>query len=106
MAPLIAENKERIISSCNKHKLKYVYVFGSAARATDFTHNSDINFLYAFDKEKIEFAKYADNYFDFRFSLEDLLKRNIDLVPEERLTNPYLINSISRDKIIIYGEGH
>lgn len=106
MAPLIEENKEKIISTCDRHKLKYLYVFGSAARATDFTEKSDIDFLYAFDKEKIEFDKYADNYFEFRFSLEDLLKRNIDLVPEEKLTNPYLIKSIERDKIKIYGEGY
>jgi uncharacterized protein len=106
MAPLIEENKEKIISTCNRHKLKYLYVFGSAARATDSTEKSDIDFLYAFDKEKIEFDEYADNCFEFRFSLEDLLKRNIDLVPEEKLTNPYLIKSIDRDKIKIYGEGH
>ncbi|HEX8278918.1 MAG TPA: nucleotidyltransferase domain-containing protein [Segetibacter sp.] len=106
MAPLIEKNKYKIISTCLKHNLKYLYLFGSAARETDFTTESDIDFLYAFDKEKIQFDNYADNYFAFRFTVEDLLKRNIDLVPEERLTNPYLIKSINRDKIKIYGEGH
>ena len=106
MAPLIEKNKDKIILACDKHRLKHLFVFGSAARGNDFTENSDIDFLYAFDKEKIEFDSYADNYFDFRFGLEDLLKRNIDLIPEEKLTNPYLIKSIDRDKIKIYGEGH
>ena len=106
MVPLITDNTTNIILACDRHKLKYLYVFGSAARETDFTGESDIDFLYAFDKENIEFESYADNYFEFRFRLEDLLKRNIDLVPEEQLTNPYLIQSINRDKIKIYGEGH
>ena len=104
MVPLIAENKEKLISYCNKHNLRYLYVFGSAARETGFTKDSDIDFLYAFDKEKIPFDNYSDNYFDFKFGLEELFKRNIDLVPEEMLTNPYLLESINREKIKIYGD--
>ena len=67
MAPLITENIEQIISACERHKVKYLYVFGSAARGTDFSTNSDVDFLYAFDKERIQLDDYADNYFDFRF---------------------------------------
>ena len=73
MAPIIEENKKRITSVCDKHKLKYLYVFGSAARGTDFSATSDIDLLYAFDKEKI--TSYAVNFFDFLFELEDLLEK-------------------------------
>jgi uncharacterized protein len=104
MIPIISENREKLISYCNKHHLRYLYLFGSAARGTGFTEESDIDFLYAFDKDKILFDDYSDNYFDFKFGLEELFKRNIDLVPEEMLTNPYLIKSINRDKIKIYGQ--
>ena len=79
MAPLIEKNIDKIIEACGKHKVKYLYVFGSAARGEDFNIESDVDFLYAFDKEHIEFENYADNYFDFRFGLEELLKRKIDL---------------------------
>ena len=103
MAPIIAENKDKIISACEKYRVKYLYVFGSAARGTDFNKDSDVDFLYAFDKDKIEFENYADNYFEFRFGLEDLLNRNIDLVPEELLTNPYLLKKINQDKVKLYG---
>ena len=103
MAPLITENIEQIISVCERHKLKHLYIFGSAARGTDFNKNSDIDFLYAFDKELIEFDNYADNYFEFRFGLEDLFNRNIDLLPEEMLTNPYLLKKIDQEKIKLYG---
>ena len=103
MAPIITENIDQIISACRKYKIKYLYVFGSAARGNDFDKNSDVDFLYAFDKDRIELETYADNYFDFRFNLEDLLNRDIDLVPEEMLTNPYLIKNINVDKVKLYG---
>jgi predicted nucleotidyltransferase len=103
MAPVIDENKERIILICEKYRVKYLYVFGSAARGTDFSSDSDVDLLYAFDKEKIEFESYADNYFNFRFGLEDVLNRKIDLIPEEMLTNPYLIKEINKDKVKLYG---
>ena len=103
MAPFILEKKEKIIEMCEKHKVKYLYIFGSAARGSDFKSDSDIDFLYAFDKDNIEFENYADNYFDFRFGLEDMLNRNIDLVPEEMLTNPYLIKNINSEKVKLYG---
>ncbi len=103
MAPIITENIDQIISACRKYKIKYLYVFGSAARGNDFNKNSDVDFSYAFDKDRIEFDNYADNYFDFRFNLKDLLNRDIDLVPEEKLTNPYLIKNINADKVKLYG---
>lgn len=103
MAPLITENIDQIISACKRHQLKYLYVFGSAARGDDFTEKSDVDFLYAFDKEKILLDDYADNYFDFRFGLEDLFNRNIDLLPDEMITNSFLLKTINRDKIKVYG---
>lgn len=102
MAPLITENIEKIISACEKYKVKYLYVFGSAARGTDFSINSDIDFLYAFDKERIQFDDYADHYFDFLFQLEDLLRRKIDLVPDEKIKNPFFLKHVNADKIKIY----
>ena len=62
----------KITSACDKYKVKYLYVFGSAARGTGFSATSDIDLLYAFNKKVVN---YADNFFDFLFELEDLLKK-------------------------------
>ncbi len=102
MAPIITENIEQIISACERHKVKYLYVFGSAARESDFKEDSDVDFLYAFDKERIQLDDYADNYFEFLFGLEDLFNRNIDLLPDESITNPFLLKTINNDKIKLY----
>ena len=103
MAPLIEDNKDKILTVCDKHKLKYLYVFGSAARGKDFNDKSDIDFLYAFDKEKIDFNSYTNNFFDFLFKLEELLKRKIDLVYGEKISNPYFLKQVDLEKIKLYG---
>jgi predicted nucleotidyltransferase len=35
------------------------------------------------------------------YALQDLLNKNVDLVAEETITNPYLLQSINKDKISI-----
>ena len=100
----IVENKiPEIIDLCKKHKVKTLYLFGSATDAKYFNEKSDVDFLYEYDKKKIKELDYADNYFDFLFSLKKILKRNVDLMPNEKLKNPYLLKQINSEKIRIYG---
>jgi predicted nucleotidyltransferase len=40
---------------------------------------------------------------DFKESLEKLFGRDVDLVEEQTLRNPILINSINKSKKLIYG---
>ena len=61
----------------------------------------DIDFLIAF-KNDIRLEEYADNYFALMFELDELFGRNVDLVPEKTLSNPYLIRSIEETKQLIY----
>ncbi|MEO8111023.1 MAG: nucleotidyltransferase domain-containing protein [Ginsengibacter sp.] len=102
MNSLISKSLDQIIESCEKHCLKSLELFGSATRS-DFNEKSDVDFLYEFDKEKIAELEYADNYFEFLFSLEDILERKIDLLPKKKSRNPYLAKSINSEKIKIYG---
>jgi len=79
-----------------------LYLVGSAAKENKFTDESDVDFLYRFNKEEIPEMDYANNYFDLLFALQDMLKRKVDLVSEEKMWNPYFIESINRDKQMIY----
>ena len=99
---LIKNSLVEIIGSCKKHHVKSLELFGSAVR-NDFNENSDIDFLYEFDKGKIAELEFADNYFGFLFSLENILKRNVDLMSNEKLRNPYLLKQINSEKTKIYG---
>ena len=66
-----------------------------------FTKESDIDLLVTFDD--IDLQNYADNYFDLKFSLEDLFKRKIDLLEEKAIKNPFFKKSINNSKELIYG---
>ena len=96
---IIKKNIDSLNRLCKKYKVSKLYVFGSLAKG-NFTDKSDIDFLVSF--KNIPLLKYADNYFDFMFSLEDLFNRNIDLVTEKSLSNPYFIESVEESKQLVY----
>ena len=45
---------------------------------------------------------YAGNYFDFKFLLQDLVKRPVDLLEEKALKNPYFKESVNKQRQLIY----
>lgn len=97
---IIDKNIDRIRALCNKHKVTRLFVFGSIL-TNKFKKSSDIDFLVDF--EGVDLYDYADNYFDFKKSLENLLKREIDLLEEKAVKNPYLRQNIDSSKQLIYG---
>ena len=97
---LIENYSEDINALCQKHKVKSLYAFGSIL-TEKFHDESDVDFLVEF--LQLEVLEYGDNYFDLKFSLEEILKRKIDLLEEKALKNPYFIKSISQHKKKIYG---
>ena len=97
---LVEKNLEKLKKLCNKYNVLRLYVFGSVI-SDKFRKDSDIDFLVTFDT--IELNEYADNYFDFKFSLEDLFNRKIDLLEEKAIRNPFLKQSIDTSKELIYG---
>jgi predicted nucleotidyltransferase len=46
---------------------------------------------------------YADNYYDLKFSLQDTFNREVDLLENQAIKNPYLKRSIDGTKQLIYG---
>ena len=47
--------------------------------------------------------KYKVNYFDLKYSLQDLFGREVDLVEEQTIRNPYFRKSVDSTKQLIYG---
>ena len=91
---------QSIKNLCINHRVDKLYIFGSIL-GNNFNEKSDIDFVVKF--KNIELLKYSDNYFDFKFSLEDLLHRPIDLLEEPAIKNPYFIASLNESKKLIYG---
>lgn len=101
MNRIVKEKLNDIIRLCENHGVKSLYIFGSAS--TDkFDENSDIDFLIAF-KESLSIEEYTENYFTLQYKLRELLKKEIDLVTQNSLSNPFLIQSIDQNKQLLYG---
>lgn len=94
------QNKEIIKNLCETHNVEKLYLFGSAT-TTKFNEESDIDFLVKF--KSFDLKLYFINYIDLKNKLKNLLYREIDLVEEQTLKNPYLISSIEENKELIYG---
>ena len=97
---IVEKNIDKIHELCLKHKVANLFVFGSVL--TDrFKKSSDIDFIVDF--KNVDLYEYADNYFDFKFSLEDIFKREIDLLEDKAIRNPYLRKTIDSSKQLVYG---
>ena len=79
---------DQINRLCESHKVRHLFAFGSVLN-DEFTKESDVDLVVDFNvNDPID---YAENYFTLKFSLEDLLKRPIDLLEHKALKNRYLV---------------
>ena len=85
---------------CTRHKVRRLYAFGSVL-TDNFDKDSDIDFIVDF--EPLDLIQYADNYFDFKFALEDALHRSVDLLEEQTIKNPYFRQVVEKKRQLIYG---
>jgi uncharacterized protein len=85
---------------CQENRVKNLYVFGSVL-TNRFNNNSDIDLVVDIDSN--DPLDYADKYFNLKFALQDLLKRQIDLLENKAIKNPYIRENIDNSKSLIYG---
>ena len=97
---LIENNRQKIIALCKKHKVGKLFVFGSIL-TDNFSESSDVDMVVDFDKVTLE--DYVDNYFDLKYSLEDLFGREVDLLEDKAIRNPILRRNIDSSKQQVYG---
>jgi len=85
---------------CKQYNVRTLYAFGSIL-TDSFNSDSDVDLIVAFNEMPVD--DYADNYFDFKFSLQDILNRPVDLLEEQAIKNPYFLKHINSNKQSIYG---
>jgi predicted nucleotidyltransferase len=95
MVPLIQNNIKSIQRILKKHNVKRAFVFGSAC-TQNFNDDSDVDIIVAFQKRY--FDDYIDNYISLESELSKLFQREVDIVAEETIQNPYFIQSINQTK--------
>jgi predicted nucleotidyltransferase len=92
--------KHEINELCENHKVRSLYAFGSVL-SSNFNTNSDIDLIVEFND--IDVKDYADNYFDFKFSLEEIFNRPVDLLEEQAIKNPFFKQVVNQSKELVYG---
>ncbi|SNS48943.1 hypothetical protein SAMN05421640_0360 [Ekhidna lutea] len=100
MLNLEKDIENSIMRLCKKHYVESFALFGSAVRH-QMMKDSDVDFLVRFNS-KLKLLDYADNYFDLKRALENILNKEVDLVSERSLKNPILIKNIEESKVMLY----
>ena len=85
---------------CQENRVKNLYVFGSVL-SEDFEDTSDIDLVVEIDSD--DPLDYADRYFNLKFSLQDIFNREVDLLENKAIRNPYIRENIDKTKSLVYG---
>ncbi len=89
----------QIIGLCKIYKVKHLFVFGSVLN-NNFNEDSDIDFIVDIKSE--DPIEYAENYFNFKFKLQSIINKPIDLLEEKGVKNSFLLKNINDTKKLIY----
>jgi hypothetical protein len=90
--------REALADLCRRWRVRELSVFGSVARGSSRA-DSDVDLLVTFDPD----APWSTlDIVDLRQELASLFGRNVGLVEERAIRNPYRKASILRDKSVLY----
>lgn len=96
----ISKHIDQIKRLCSLYKVKTLFTFGSVT-TNELRPDSDIDFIV--DIEDTDPISYSENYFNLKFQLEQLFQKQIDLLEQKAIRNPYLREQIDKTKVLIYG---
>ena len=94
--PIAAAAPDALLSLCRRFHVRRLDLFGSATNGRFDPARSDLDFLVTF--EELPGGAYADAYFGLRDGLAGLFGREVDLVAEPALENPYLRRRIEAQR--------
>ena len=95
----IEKFKSQIDRACRQCAVKRLGLFGSAL-TDDFSPDSDIDVLVIFDAD--ENIDLFTEYFELKDRLEEIFKRQVDLVVDKHFRNPLFQEIVDRTRTVIY----
>ncbi len=96
----IEKKIKEINNLCEVFHVERLYLFGSASTDT-LKKTSYLDFLVKF--QSFDLYYYFDNYVQLKQKLQSIFNHEIDFFEEQSLRNPILIDSINKNKKLIYG---
>ena len=103
MIALIERRRAELAELCRYYRVQRLDLFGSAARGTFHKDSSDLDFVVSF--EGAGERGYATRYYEFAESLERLFGRQVDLLTERMIGNPYFRQEVQQTRETIYEQG-
>ncbi len=100
MNPIVELKRSEVAALCLRLGVKRLQLFGSAARDDFDDARSDIDLLVEFNDDPA--LRTWSHYFDLKQSLGRVFARPVDLVEPGTIRNPYVKQSIERDRQSIY----
>ncbi len=100
MNRIIQSKIAELADLCNKHRVRKLVLFGSAASSDFEPASSDLDLLVEF--ELMPPAQHADSYFGLIEDLQQLFGRQVDLIEPGPIRNPYFRHAIEQTQVVIY----
>lgn len=98
---IVKENKKFLDQIFKSHRIERAYLFGSALKK-DFNKNSDLDFLIKFEDSLHDPLEKGEIWWNLHDMLRDLFNREIDIITENSLKNPYFIEELEQTKQLNY----
>jgi len=101
MISLVEDNHETLKQLCRQYHVQRLELFGSALTNINFDpEKSDLDFLVEF--QPLKQGEHADTYFGLLEAIEKLFGRHVDLVMPRAVKNPYFLESINKNRKVLY----
>jgi predicted nucleotidyltransferase len=101
MIDLVENHREALQKLCHQYRVARLEIFGSAVNDKNFDNRqSDLDFLVEF--LPLEMGQYADTYFGLLEALQELFQRDVDLVMTSAIKNKYFLESVNKERQLIY----
>lgn len=97
----IAEKVEEVRRLCERYGVKRLTLFGSAVKGTFDPATSDVDFVVEFEWHPDPLVR-GRRWLDLWDELKTLFGRNVDLLVDSTVDNPYLRTAIDRDHVDLY----
>jgi len=98
--PILQAQLPMVKELFKKNKIKSAYAFGSIV-GSNFHAKSDIDFLINFE-DGLEPLEKGEIWWNLHDILRNVFNREIDILIENSLKNPYFIEEINEKKQLIY----
>lgn len=99
MMQTIESKREALVKLCLQFHVGRFEVFGSAAIGQQ-RQDSDLDFLVEF--QRVDSMTLADQYFGLLEALKELFDREVDLLTDRSLKNPYFVDSVEKTRQLLY----